>query len=162
MDKMLSVSELSKITEIPESTVRRYISKFEAYFQYDARGKGKKYHPESVKVLKRIAALYSEDYQAHEIESVLATQFSFAINNQQDTTNQLPATIEQQFEEFKQQQDEFNRQLLERLDRQENYIKKLLEERAQPLLQNPQDTQPEEKKGTTEALNTKKWWHFWK
>ncbi|MEK6189971.1 MAG: helix-turn-helix domain-containing protein [Carnobacterium alterfunditum] len=162
MDKMFSVSELSKITRIPESTVRRYISKFEAYFQYDSRGKGKKYHSESVEVLKRIAGLYSEDYQAHEIESVLATQFSFTVTDQQDTTTQPPVTIERQLQEFRDQQAEFNKQLLEKLEQQEQYIKKLLEERNQPLLQKSETMQPEEKEDAAEAVRPKKWWRFWK
>ncbi|MFC0716156.1 MerR family transcriptional regulator, partial [Cellulomonas biazotea] len=128
MDKMLTVSELSKVTEIPESTVRRYLNKFEAYFRYDSRGKAKKYHIDSAEILKRVAALYNDGYQAHEIESILATQFPFTVSDSQGTTTQPQhKSIEQQFEEFKAQQEEFNRKLFEQLHQQQEYIKELLE-----------------------------------
>lgn len=166
MDKLLTVSELSKITEIPESTVRRYLSRFEAYFPFDARGKGKKYRPESVEVLKQIALLYSEGYQANEIEPMLANRFSFTIDNSPEATTQPQyKPVEQQFQEFKDQQNEFNRQLLEKLDQQQEYIKKLLEERNQSSLQNPEELQPEEKKEIshlTESFEQRAWWKFWK
>lgn len=161
MDKMLSVSELSKITEIPESTVRRYISKFDTYFRCDSRGKSKKYHQESIEVLGRIASLYGEGYQAHEIDSLLSTQFSFTVTDQPDTTTQPPATIERQFEEFKSQQAEFNRQLLEKIEQQNELIQKLLEERKQPSLMPPEITQLEKKDDEGDKLKVKKWWRFW-
>ena len=109
--------------------MRRYLNGFETYCPFDARGKGKKYRPESVEVLKHIALLYSEGYQANEIEPMLASRFSFTIEASSETTTQSQyKSVEQQFEEFKDQQNEFNRQLLKNLEQQE-YIKKLLEER---------------------------------
>ncbi len=161
MDKMLSVSELSEITEIPESTVRRYLNKFDSYFRCDARGKGKKYHPDSIEVLKRIAGLYGEGYQAHEIETILATQFPFTVTDLQDTITQPPAkSIEQQFEEFKAEQAEFNRKLLEEIQRQQQYIKDSLERRDQQLLESLKKGQ--ENKKEAHAAEAKKWWEFWK
>lgn len=154
MEKLLTVSELSKITEIPESTVRRYLTRFEAYFSFDTRGKGKKYRPDSVEVLKQIAVFYSEGYQANEIEPLLANRFPFTINDSPETTTQPQhKSIEQQFEEFKEQQIEFNKQLLEKLEDQQSYIKNLLEERSQSMIQ---------KKEEAPAAKTKSWWNFWK
>ncbi len=163
MDKMLTVSELSKITEIPESTVRRYLTRFEAYFPFDARGKGKKYRPDSIEVLKQIAVLYSEGYQANEIEPMLANRFPFTINDSPETTTQPQhKSVEQQFEEFKEQQGEFNRQLLEKLELQQEYIKKLLEERPQSLLLKNEEVQPKEKEHAAASPPVKTWWKFWK
>ncbi len=62
MDSWLSVSQLSEMTEIPETTVRRYTHKFQDFFRYEKRGRGKKFHPDSIKVIQRIASLYEEDY----------------------------------------------------------------------------------------------------
>lgn len=166
MEKMLTVSELSKITEIPESTVRRYLTRFEAYFPFDSRGKGKKYRPDSIEVLKQIAVLYSEGYQANEIEPMLANRFPFTINDSMDTTTQPQhKSIELQFEEFKEQQDEFNKQLLEKLEHQQNFIKKLLEDQNQSFLQNTQEIQLKEKENINQQAKSpeqKAWWKFWK
>ncbi|MGN7313546.1 MerR family transcriptional regulator [Alkalicoccobacillus gibsonii] len=161
MDKMLAVSELSTITKIPESTVRRYLNKFHTYFKYDSRGKGKKYHAESVEILNQIAGLYGEGYQANEIETILAEQFPITITDSPDATTLPPPhkPLEKQFEEFKEQQNEFNQELLAKLDRQQRFIKQLLQEkRDQDLLENEKETAASSDSHTA----PKKWWEFWK
>lgn len=156
MEKWLSVSQLSKTLEIPETTVRRYLNHFEEYFRLEQRGRGKKYHPGSIEIVGRIASLYSTDYETLEIKDILSKEFAFTVHDsdQNDTTMQPPAyNVQKEFEEFKQQQEEFNKQLLSKLQEQQDYIKSSIEERDKSLLtaiqiqENKKDiASPEEKR----------------
>lgn len=165
MDTWLSISQLSEVTEIPETTVRRYTNKFQAFFRYEKRGRGKKFHPDSIEVIKRIALLYEQDYEAEEIEKILAQDFPITVSDDdQSTTNQPPVkSIEQQFDEFKEQQEDFNEKLLEHLQEQQDYINKSIDRRDQELMQTLKEMQ-ETKKLLIEQQKTtkKKWWQFWK
>lgn len=123
--------------EIPETTVRRYLNHFEEYFRLEQRGRGKKYHPESMEIIERIALLYSKDYETLEIKDILSKEFAFTINNsnQSDAATKPPThNVQKEFEAFKQQQEEFNKQLLSKLQEQQDYIKSSIEERDKNLL----------------------------
>lgn len=144
MDKWYSISQLSQLVEIPETTVRRYLNKFERYFRFEQRGRGKKYHPGSMEILQRIALLYTEEYEASEIEEVLSKDFAFTIDEgkKEVTVIQSPnKNIELQFEEFKQQQEQFNKQLLNQLKKQQEYINNKLEERDRILIESIREIQ---------------------
>lgn len=130
VEEWLSVSQLSKILEVPETTTRRYLNNFDEYFRSEQRGRGKKYHPESIEILQRIATLYSTDYETSEIKKVLAKEYAFTVedSNQKSTTRQPPAyDIPGRFEEFKHQQEQFNKQLLKQLQEQQDYIRENIE-----------------------------------
>src|SRR5690625_7958050 len=79
MENRLSVAQLSKVSEIPETTVRRYLNNLKEYFRSERIGRGKKYHPESIELLQRIAMLYSEDRGTVEIKKILADEYSFVV-----------------------------------------------------------------------------------
>ncbi|HAJ4038281.1 MULTISPECIES: DUF3967 domain-containing protein [Bacillaceae] len=160
MEKWLSISELSELTKIPETTIRRYISKFRAYFRYDTRGRTKKYHPDTIMILKKIADLYNEDYQAPEIDDILGIQFPFAVEEKPTTHHPPLKTIEQQFEDFKTYQEQFNRQLLQELHQQREYIKNSIDKRDHDLLNAIQQMQDAKKE--IAAAKEKKWWQFWR
>ena len=166
MDKWLSVSQLSEVTEIPETTIRRYASKFSKYFRYEQRGRGKKYHPETIEIIKKIVFLYDNDYDAVKIDEILGQEFAFVVEGDKDeTTNQpLIKPLDQQFEEFKAQQEEFNRQLLQELQEHKDYIKNSLDRRDGELM-NGMNQLLETKKqiaAVEEKDKEKKWWQFWK
>ncbi|CDO05229.1 hypothetical protein BN988_03819 [Oceanobacillus picturae] len=160
MEKWLSISELSELTKIPETTIRRYVSKFRDYFRYDTRGRTKKYHPDTITILKKIAALYNEDYQAPEIDDILAQQFPFVVEEQPSNHQPPVKTVEQQFEEFKEQQEQFNHKVLEKLQEQQDYIKNSIDRRDSELLSAIKQIQ--ETKKEIAAAKEKKWWEFWK
>lgn len=160
MDKWLSISQLSEVIDIPETTVRRYANKFDKYFRYEHRGRGKKYHPDSMEIIKRIAFLYSEDYEITDIDSILSKEFSFTIENEKTTIQPRMKSLEQQFDEFKKQQEEFNSQLLKKIQEQQDYIQNYIGTRDEELLNVL--SQLQESKKQLSATKEKKWWHFWK
>ncbi|MNI68364.1 hypothetical protein D3C87_1057370 [compost metagenome] len=73
--KWLSVAELSNKSNVPESTARRYLGRYEAYFRYDDRQRGRRYAPDSVPVLIFIQNCYGGGMEQEEIESALLKQF---------------------------------------------------------------------------------------
>src|SRR5699024_6476732 len=75
-------NQLSKTLEIPETTTRRYLNTFDEYFRWEQIGRGKKYDPDSVEILQRIAMLYSADRETFEIKKILADEYAFTIDEE--------------------------------------------------------------------------------
>lgn len=75
MTKWLSVKELSEETNIPISTIRRYIDKFQYFFIQKEDHRPKQYEVAAVTVLLKIKQLYDEGYQAEEINESLQKEF---------------------------------------------------------------------------------------
>lgn len=147
MEEWLSVSQLSKMLEIPETTTRRYLNNFEEYFRSEQIGRGKKYHPSSIEILQRIAMLYDSDRETIEIKKILADEYAFELEETNDTTTQPPAyDIPGKFEEFQRKQEEFNKKLLERLQEQQKYIKQLADNRDASIHELKRLSSPNEKR----------------
>lgn len=123
----MTISELAEKADIPNSTCRRYLATFENFFEVKGGNRLKKYKAEAVDVLKRIKDLYDNGMDTTEIHSVLANEFpmivtvSFEEDGEPKEKNEnLPslATSEQILE------------ILERLDKQEEIIGRLVEKLA--------------------------------
>lgn len=67
------------------------------------------------------------------------------------------------FDEFKQQQQDFNKELLIQLKQQQDYIQNNLEERDRKLMEALRESQETRKliAATQEEQKKKKWWRFW-
>lgn len=128
MENWYSVTELSKKLSIPETTVRRYLTNFEEYFRFEKIGRGRKYHLDSIELLRRIAILYDTDRDTIEIKSILANEFAFIVEDikQKQNTQSKPYDISSKLNEFQQNQKEFNEKLLQQLYDQQQYIKELV------------------------------------
>jgi len=138
MENWLSVAQLSKVSEIPETTVRRYLNNLKEYFRSERIGRGKKYHPESIELLQRIAMLYSEDRETVEIKKILADEYSFVVDDEKgnNPTTEPPAyDISGKLDEFQENQESFNKQLLNLLHEQQKYINKLIENQNEKIEQ---------------------------
>lgn len=78
-DKWLSVAELARRSDIPESTTRRYLTRFDSFFRVEERSRGRRYHPDSVAVLVRIQSLYGAGAESEEINRILGEEFPIMI-----------------------------------------------------------------------------------
>src|SRR5699024_4252468 len=130
----LSVTQLSKTLEIPETTTRRYLNTFDEYFRCEQKGRGKKYDPEYVviwkRIGKRITMIYRANRETFEIKKILADEYAFTIDEENNgaATNDPPAyDISGKLDEFQENQESFNKQLLNLLHEQQKYINKLIE-----------------------------------
>jgi len=154
MVEWLSVAQLSRVLEIPETTVRRHLNNFEEYFRSEQIGRGRKYHPDSVEILQRIALLYDSDRETIEIRKILSNEYAFEVEETIDyePTIQPPAyDVSSKLDEFQQRQESFNKELLEQLEKQQKYIEELAESRDSAVQEIKQLTSPEEKR--LERLN---------
>lgn len=163
MDKWLSVSQLSKETGIPETTLRRYIKNFSEYLRIEKIGRGIKCHPDSIVILKRIYSLYSDNYETLEIKDILGQDFPFNVDDPEGLKGSgslLAVSLEKELDEFKREQQEFNRKLLDQLKKQQDYIEKSIELRDKKLMEALNEIRDFKK--LEAEKNRIKWWKFWK
>jgi len=149
VEDWLSVAQLSKTLEIPETTTRRYLNNFEEYFRSEQIGRGKKYHPGSIEILQRVATLYSRDYETAEIKRILADEYAFIVENDEyhDATIQPPAyDVSGKLDAFQQQQEGFNKQLLKQLQEQQNYIEELVSKQEKEIYETKLLMKPEDRR----------------
>lgn len=127
VSKYLTITELAEQTDIPNSTCRRYLTAFEAFFVVKGGSRLKKYEAEAVNILKRIKHLYEEGLETNEIFDVLKGEFPLVVNDeeQRKTSEQTPvvsslATKEDILEIKKalEQQQQFNQALLQEMKQQ--------------------------------------------
>lgn len=125
---LLTIAEIAKQMNIPESTVRFYRDRFEAYIPSVGEGRKKRYKPEAVEVLRIIAEGYNRKLTAEEIESQLSTAFPRNIEFEREP-QQAIATVQQQvvpheivdvLKQMADQKEELRR-LQEKVDRLEQY-----------------------------------------
>lgn len=76
MGEWLSVSELSNHSGVSVTSIRRYISTFPEFFMSIQEERKTKYHIDAILVIQRIAQLYKERNQKHEIAEKLSKEFS--------------------------------------------------------------------------------------
>jgi len=148
MEKWLTVADLAKETNIPDSTCRRYLSTFEAFFLVKGGSRSKKYERQAVDILKRIKHLYDEGLETNEIHNVLMNEFPIVVDDDkqgEDVATVTPTlATSEDIAEIKaalEEQKRFNQILLERLEQQQKYIKEHLERRDQVLLQSIRELQ---------------------
>lgn len=161
MEKWLTVADIAKETNIPDSTCRRYLAKFSEFFLSKGGSRGKKYDSSAVKILIRIQNLYADGYETEDIDRILRQEFPMVVNgdDKQDeevttvtptlATSEDIADIKAALEE----QKRFNQLLLERLEQQQKYIEERLERRDQILLQSIRELQ-QQKQAMLETSTT--------
>lgn len=136
VSKYLTVAEIAEQTDIPNSTCRRYLATFEAFFAVKGGSRLKKYEGSAVDVLKRIKGLYEEGLETNEIFDVLKGEFPLVVNDEEQRessesvhTSTL-ATIDD-IEEIKtalEEQKEFNQALLQEMKQQHLYYERKFDE----------------------------------
>lgn len=91
--KWLSVAELSRRARIPESTTRRYLTRFEMFFRMEERSRGRRYHPDAVVILTRIQSLYAAGAESDEINRILSEEYPIIMSVDVEKKEQPPPPI---------------------------------------------------------------------
>ncbi|MCQ6275427.1 MerR family transcriptional regulator [Bacillus sp. V3B] len=139
MTKYLTIAEIAEQADIPNSSCRRYLASFESFFVVKGGSRLKKYEQQAVDVLKRIKDLYDNGMDTHEIHSVLANEFPLVISgDKQEVSNEQAGVstlaTSEDINEIKKALDEqqnFNKLLLEKLEQQNLYYEQKFEELKQ-------------------------------
>ena len=138
--KYITISEIAEQTDIPNSTCRRYLASFESFFLVKGGSRLKKYEEHAIDVLKRIKDLYENGMDTQEIHNVLANEFPVVINGDEEEAKKseqapvpLLATGEdiQEIKKALDEQQNFNKLLLEKLEQQHVYYEQRFEELKQ-------------------------------
>lgn len=157
-DKWLSAVELSEQTNIPVSTVRRYLATFKQFFKGDDRVRGRNYHPDSIAVIVRIKSLYDGGDQTHEISDTLSREFAMTLTVEDDEVIP-PASPPYATKEDIDELHEVIADLLTEIkaSRHENHQLKLISQD-----QSDKDAEIERLQKELDRYKNKKWWMFWK
>lgn len=171
-EKWVSVAELAKLALVPESTTRRYLSRYDQFFRYDERARGKRYHPESVAVISLIQTMYGEGMEAEEIEQALAKQFPINVvtDHSLTTTDHPPApmvatrsdleavlsellTVREELASLRQENRELHKELDNRMDERDRRLMEAMQQKIEAR---------KEIAAAAEEVKPRKWYYFWR
>ncbi len=74
-DRLLTIAEIAQELKLPESTVRYYRDRFADFIPTVGRGRGRKYKPEALEVLRFIAEGLRNDLTATEVAEAVSRMF---------------------------------------------------------------------------------------
>ena len=104
MNNLLTIKDIARRLNIPESTARYYRDKFPEYVPTVGTGRKKRYKPEAVDILRLIAEGLRNGSSAIEIESELSLQYE-AIMDIEPEPQQLAQQRSNSLELYKQDID---------------------------------------------------------
>lgn len=179
----LTVAELSKKVGVPAETARRYIRNFKEYLKLRKDGKRYLIHKDCSKVIEKIRGLYSDGLTNKEIEEALSDSgvtMTITVKESHErmtdsVNDNVNSNVNDELKEIKkrlEKQEEFNVLLLERLEKQQQYIDERMNERDRLLINAVRESLETRQQISTTAQETastseetvqdkKKWWKFW-
>ena len=174
---LLTIAEIAKELDMPESTVRYYRDRFIKYIPFTGKGRGRRYRRETIDILRFIAEGFNRSLNAAEIEEGLAlmvarnidvekeTAATTAAAQQQPNLNEISIQInmDEQFHELMNQVT-ITMQLMARQKEEINELRNIVAE-----LRKQQQEQAEyidelltAKRAAKRKWNQKRWWEIWK
>ena len=165
---------VSNILGVQASTLRKYCALMQKNgYKFNKNNLGHRiFYQKDIEVIKEIVDLKNSGSLTlnEAIKTILHSDIS-DITDIEPITNPNYDKIAEQFEEFKSEQMQFNKTLLEQLEKQQDYIKNSINERDRKLmaaLKESMETKKEiaaiaEEVGKKKRNGiTKSWWQFWK
>ena len=136
MKEWLYVMQLAVQTNLPDTSVRRYLQKFNQFFAYKGGKRSRRYESSAIRVLLRIKSLYAEGFESAEVTKTLLNEFPVLADGEQTeadlNSSGLPAlaTAEDMtdLKEALAKHNELNRLLLQNQHDQNELIKTLIQD----------------------------------
>jgi DNA-binding transcriptional MerR regulator len=167
-------SDVSTLLRIQESTLRKYaLLLSEAGYNFHKSKNGHRgYFERDVIVLKKLIETKNHPDMTLKqacnavmswVESDSETVGDTEDMNKEKRYDESYSMLLEEFNNYKRQQEEFNKKLLERLDQQHNYIEKRLEKRDEQLMAALRESQETKKLllATKEEVEEEKTKSFW-
>lgn len=194
-DIIYEFTDLVKLLRVKEPTVRNYLKNLKAEgYEFKKGPNGRRYYTgEDVAMLREFVELKNQEGvflkdAAKEVVakySHTAESYDMNDNTDEDTYDESFEDISDskdievyqrqyndlvnEFKSFKNQQNTFNQQLIDQLQKQgefiqqqSQYINENLKKRDQQLVESLRETQETKKLIAASIENKKKWWEFWK
>ena len=163
MDLIYDTEMVSNILGVQNSTIRKYCTLMQKYgYEFNKNSVGHRvFYSRDIAVIKRIVELKNSSSLTltDAVQTILNSDIA-DITDIESIANPSYEKLLKQFEEFKNQQMEFNKTLLQQLEKQQEYIKNSINERDLKLLAAIKDSM-ETRKQIAESKR-KLWWQFWK
>ncbi len=165
-------STVSKILGVQESTLRKYCALMGKHnYEFNKNTVGHRiFYKKDIEVIKKIVDLKNAGSLTlnESVKTILESDID-DVSAVEPISNPDYAKILDEFATFKNEQQQFNQQLIEQLQKQQDYIKNSIEERDKKLMfaikesmeMRRQLVAAEEEKKENEKKK-KSWWHFWK
>lgn len=166
VEEWLTISELAKRIGLAENTARRYATLFGEYLKSRSFGRATKYTSDATEVLGRIAGYYQQGLSTHEIHERFhdlpkTVDMEAKAEQPPPTTTTPPPQQWQRLMEFMQHQEQFNRELLNRLDAQQQYIDQSIRIRDEKLMEALREIRDGRLAIAAAQENKKPWWKWW-
>lgn len=171
----LTVKDVSNIIEESPNVVRNWMKELRPYIPLKKNKSGYNvFDDEALEVLKQIREMHRDrNYSIKQIEHYFSTGGeAYKPTPKKSMEEQLADELKEikerltQQEEDSKKRDEFNQALLDRLDKQQEYIDKRINQRDEELLKGIREIQERkqlEVAATKEEEKTNdSWWKFWK
>ena len=159
-------SDIADVLQVQESTLRKYCLLLEkSGYEFLKNEHGHRaFFDDDVIVLKKMISLKNgADMTLEEaVKSVIAWKNGYDIAVSDTEEKRYIARYHDLLEEFKmfqEQQMNFNKELIQEIRQQKEYIENRLEQRDRLLLQSMRETLEVRKENVAAE---KKWWQFWK
>ena len=163
MELMYDTEMVSKVLGVQSSTIRKYCALMQKYgYEFNKNSVGHRvFYTKDISIIKEIVELKNSGSLT--LTDAVRTILNLDIADITDIESMPSLSYEKllkEFEEFKNQQMEFNKRLLEQLEKQEDYIKNSINERDLKLIAAIKESIETRKQIAEEKR--KSWWQFWR
>jgi len=163
MELMYDTEMVSKILGVQSSTIRKYCALMQKYgYEFNKNSVGHRvFYTKDISIIKEIVELKNSGSLT--LTDAVRTILNLDIADITDIESMPSLSYEKilkEFKEFKNQQMEFNKKLLEQLEKQEDYIKNSINERDLKLIAAIKESIETRKQIAEERR--KSWWQFWR
>ena len=128
---------VSNILGVQESTIRKYCALMQKHhYEFNKNSVGHRiFYPKDIEILKQIIELKNNSSLTlnEAVKTILSSDID-DITDIESTSNHDYNKLLNEFKTFQDEQMNFNKRLLEQLEKQNNYIKNSLEERDRNLM----------------------------
>lgn len=174
VEEWWTITELAKRLELHENTARRYAKLFDGFIKSRQYGRTIKYHPEAMPILATVSQLYKDGLGTQEIQqriqSIYAQHVEVDSDDQRTTPsaavadpealNEFRETMVQMSEHMK-RQEQFNQELIKRLEERDRYIEQSIRVRDERLMETLREFQESRKLMAAAEEKKKSWWKRW-
>ena len=163
MELMYDTEMVSKVLGVQSSTIRKYCALMQKYgYEFNKNSVGHRvFYKKDILIIKEIVELKNSGSLT--LTDAVRTILNLDIADITDIESMPSLSYEKilkEFEEFKNQQMDFNKKLLEQLEKQEDYIKNSINERDLKLIAAIKESIETRKQIAEEKR--KSWWQFWR
>lgn len=162
LNRILTSKDIAKEISVEPVTVRKYAQALEdkGYTFLKNDRDWRVYKESDIKALEYFKVLRESNYSVEDCAERVATLYreNLAIA---DTDIAIQKRNLNKFEAFKEQQESFNKELINRLEKQQNYFEGRLEERDQKLIEVLREVQDTKKLIAAAEEKKKPWWKLW-